>query len=300
MMINRSFHRTIRTLFIGSISLFAFFAQAQNIDPLALPPLTELVTDLSNVLEVTTLSWLNSQALAIETSTTAQIASVLFPHRNGHELFDIGMRLFRESGIGQADKNNGLLLLIATDEKKLRIIVGYGLEGTFPDIRVSDLIESTLRPFVNDGNREGAITSYHTAIQERLDQEWIIPWEPEIEYGFTMRDIAFFVIWWLITFGSFRAIRKKKQFSKFWLTPLVPFWWLFLLIMFGLPGIVGAFFGYFFWVVGGVIGDPSVSGKWGGFTPRWGGRGGGWGWSFGGGGFWWFGGWSSGWWWAGD
>lgn len=84
----------------------------------------------------------------IQTETSAQIASALFPHRNGNELFDIAMRWFRESGIGQQGLNNGMLLVIATEEKKLRIVTGHGLEGLFPDIRIRMLIEEKLRPLV--------------------------------------------------------------------------------------------------------------------------------------------------------
>jgi uncharacterized protein len=53
---------------------------------------------------------------------------VLFPHRQGNELIDIGMNIFNTNGIGQKHKDNGLLLLISTDEKRIRIVVGYGLE----------------------------------------------------------------------------------------------------------------------------------------------------------------------------
>ena len=86
-------------------------------------------------------------------------------------MYDIGIRLFRESGIGQKEKSNGMLLLIATDEKKLRIMVGYGLEGTFPDIWARTLIESQLRPAVNNGEREKALRLYLEAANQRLIQE---------------------------------------------------------------------------------------------------------------------------------
>ena len=126
------------------------FAQENFPDPLTLPPLTQLVTDYSNVFDTNTLSGLNEKALTLEKQTSAQVAAVLFPHREGNELFDIGMRLFRKSRIGQEGKNNGVLLLIATEEKKLRIVVWYGLEWAVPDIVASQLIEQTLRPLVNE------------------------------------------------------------------------------------------------------------------------------------------------------
>lgn len=285
-------------------SLFVFLACVQifssvpsfwqtTVDPLTLPQLTALVTDYSNVLDWLTLSWLNNDAFIIEQATSAQIASVLFPNRNGNELFDIGMRLFRESGIGQADKNNWLLLLIATEEKKLRIIVGYWLEWVFPDIRVRDLIESQLRPAINEEQRATAITLYHQAIQSRLLEDWWSEtWVQAENYTPTIRDVLFFFIWSFITFLSFRLLREKKTSLTTQIWPLFPFIGLFLLILLSLPGILGAFFWYFLWIIFGLLAYPGVWGNKGNFTPRW------WGnsfwWGFGGGGFWWFWGWSSG------
>ena len=63
-----------------------------------------------------------------DTETTVQSVVYLFPHRQGRELLDIGLEIFNENGIGQKDTNNGLLLIVATKEKKLRIITGKGME----------------------------------------------------------------------------------------------------------------------------------------------------------------------------
>ena len=66
-------------------------------DPLQFPPLNALVTDYSNVLDTNTLQTLNTQAFTIQQETQAQIASLLFPNRNGNELYDIGLKIARES-----------------------------------------------------------------------------------------------------------------------------------------------------------------------------------------------------------
>lgn len=70
------------------------------------------------------------------------------------------MRLFSRTGIGQKGTNNGILLAIATDEKKIRIVTGYGLEGDIPDVLASDFIETTIRPNVNSGNYTQAIRGF--------------------------------------------------------------------------------------------------------------------------------------------
>jgi uncharacterized protein len=90
-----------------------------------LPKLNQFVTDFSNVLSANQISELSALAKDYETKTTNQLVTVLIPNRNGFELFDIGMNIFNTNQIGQKDVNNGLLLVISTEEKKIRIVVGY-------------------------------------------------------------------------------------------------------------------------------------------------------------------------------
>lgn len=265
------------------------FAQENFPDPLTLPPLTQLVTDYSNVFDTNTLSGLNEKALTLEKQTSAQVAAVLFPHRQGNELFDIGMRLFRESGIGQEGKNNGILLLIATDEKKLRIIVGYGLEGTVPDIAASNLIENTLRPLVDEWRRAEAIEAYDDGIGVLLAGEWTSE-SPTNQYQSSPWDSLTFLIWFVLMIRSFSQIKKKKATKQVKRWPVRLFGALLLIIILSLPGLLGAFFGY---IAGLFIGifmfaphTPWMGGIWFG---GWG-RGSGW---FGWGGFGGFGGGSS-------
>lgn len=133
-------------------SLFGFtYAQGQ-VDPMNLPQLTLRVNDFSDVLTTSQSDELNTVAKDYETQTSSQLVTVLFPNRNGNELIDIGMKVFTDNGIGQKDINNGLLLLISTEEKKIRIVVGYGLEGAYPDLMASQVIENDIRPLVNSGD----------------------------------------------------------------------------------------------------------------------------------------------------
>lgn len=147
------------------VCLFPFVVQAQSVDPMKLPPITQYVNDFSNTLDSATLSGLNAEAKNYETKTTNQMVVVLFPNRNGRELADIGLKIFRDNKIGQAKKNNGVLLLIATGEKKIRIVTGYGLEGDIPDVLASDIIEKNVRPAVNDGKMADAIRGFFTRVQ---------------------------------------------------------------------------------------------------------------------------------------
>lgn len=124
------------------------FAQ-DTIEMMDPPALTDYVTDFSNVLDSDTLNALNSRAALYEQEHGPQIVTVLFPHRQGYDLFSIALNIFNSNGIGSAEKNDGLLLVIATEEKKIRIMVGYGLESQIPDLLASDIIEKDVRPLVN-------------------------------------------------------------------------------------------------------------------------------------------------------
>ncbi|EKD30085.1 MAG: hypothetical protein ACD_78C00160G0001, partial [uncultured bacterium (gcode 4)] len=104
-----------------------FAVSGTDINPMNLPKLTEYVEDFSNTLSPADLTSLRQTSRDYEMKTTNQMVVVLIPNRNGNELFDIGMGIFKSNQIGQKGKDNGVLLVIATEEKKIRIVTGYGL-----------------------------------------------------------------------------------------------------------------------------------------------------------------------------
>ncbi len=128
---------------------------------MTLPKLTQRVTDYSAVLSLSQTAELNTIAREYENKTSNQLVVVLFPHRWGNEMIDVGMKLFTDNAIGQTKKNNGLLLIISTREKKIRIVVGYGLEGAYPDAIANRIIEEHIRPLVNSGDFAGAVKVFY-------------------------------------------------------------------------------------------------------------------------------------------
>ncbi len=81
------------------------------------------MNDYAGVLSQEESKTLNQLAEAAEKATKHQIVTVLFPHRAGNELFDIALKAFNENEIGDKERDDGLLLVIATEEKKIRIMV---------------------------------------------------------------------------------------------------------------------------------------------------------------------------------
>ena len=120
-------------------------------DVLALPSLNKHVTDYSGVLSSEQAELLSAKFAEHENTTTEQVLTVLIPHRQWHELLEIGLKLFNENGIGQKDLNNGLLLIVSTEEKKLRIITGKGMEIKYSEMVCREIVEKQLRPLLDAG-----------------------------------------------------------------------------------------------------------------------------------------------------
>lgn len=152
-----------------------FVSAQEQINPMEFPKLTQQVSDFSTTLTTSQLDEVNVAAKNYEDETSNQLFVVLFPHRQGNELIDIGMKIFEDSEIWQKGKDNGLLLLISTEEKKIRIIVWYGLEWVYPDLIASQIIENDIRPLVNSDDFYDAVKIFY----ERSEQ--VIAWEYTVD-----------------------------------------------------------------------------------------------------------------------
>ena len=127
------------------ITLFSYTnAASQNIIERSNPPV--LVTDLAGKLSPEQKKALEDKLVAIDDASSNQIAVVILPTLEGNPIEEYATKLFREWGIGNKKSRNGVLLLIAIQEKKIKIETGYGLEGALPDITCNSIIENDLQP----------------------------------------------------------------------------------------------------------------------------------------------------------
>jgi uncharacterized protein len=129
-----------------------------------LPPLTGRVVDLAEILSAATESGLSDKLAAHEAASTNQIVVVTLPDLQSYPIEDWGLALGRGWGIGQAGKDNGVLLIVAPNERELRIEVGYGLEGVLPDAIANAIIQNEIIPRFKDGDMEGGVTAGADAI----------------------------------------------------------------------------------------------------------------------------------------
>ncbi len=147
-------------LFFLQALLFANNAFAQNI--IAKPSPATLVTDLAGVLSPEQKQALENKLVAIDDSSSNQIAVVIIPSLDGYPKEEYATKLFRDWGIGNKKTNNGILLLIAVNDRQIRIEVGYGLEGAIPDITALNIIDNDIKPAFKAGN-------YYEGIDQATD-----------------------------------------------------------------------------------------------------------------------------------
>jgi uncharacterized protein len=110
------------------------------------------VTDYTGTLSPNEKGTLERKLADFERETTNQIAVLLIPSLQGESLEDYSIRLAEKWKIGQKGKNNGVILLIVKNDHKLRIEVGYGLEGALPDALSGSIIRNEIAPRFKTGH----------------------------------------------------------------------------------------------------------------------------------------------------
>ena len=135
-------------------------------EPVAMPALNARVTDLTNTLDATQRGRLEAQLAGIERTGKAQVAVLLLPTTQPEPIEAFGIRLAEAWKIGHKGADNGLIIIVAKNDRKMRIEVGYGLEGSIPDAIAKRIIAERMAPAFKQGDFFGGL---HAAI-EGLDQ----------------------------------------------------------------------------------------------------------------------------------
>jgi len=133
------------------------------------PALTGRVVDDAGLLSENIQQQLQQQLAQHEQETSNQVVVVTLSSLQGYAIDDYGYQLGRHWGIGQADRNNGVLLIVAPSEREVRIEVGYGLEGTLTDAGSHAIIEDIILPRFHDDDYEAGILQGVKAILGTLE-----------------------------------------------------------------------------------------------------------------------------------
>jgi uncharacterized protein len=132
------------------------------------PPLTGRVNDRAGLLSERDQRELEAALAQFETETTNQIVVATLESLQGLPIEDYGYQLGRHWGIGQAGKDNGALLIVAPEEREVRIEVGYGLEGELTDAQSRTIIETSILPHFRQGDFAAGVKAGVAAMIETL------------------------------------------------------------------------------------------------------------------------------------
>jgi uncharacterized protein len=130
------------------------------------------VNDYTGILSAQNTQDIEALCRQVESKTTAQIALVVVGTTKPLEIEQYAVELFQKWGIGQKDKDNGLLLLVAINDRKVRIETGYGLEGVIPDAIASNIIYGVIIPEFKQGQYEKGLIAAVLSIADIVAKEY--------------------------------------------------------------------------------------------------------------------------------
>jgi len=161
-----------RTLVIATLLLglaLAFGAPAQELAPI--PPLTARVTDLTGTLAAAQAAALEKSLAAFEQKKGSQIAVLLVPTTKPEAIEQYSIRVSEQWKIGRKGVDDGVIIVVAKNDHRLRIEVGYGLEGAIPDIKAKRVIREVMAPHFVDGDFYGGLQAGTQALITLIEGE---------------------------------------------------------------------------------------------------------------------------------
>ncbi|MDH5700539.1 MAG: TPM domain-containing protein, partial [Nitrospirota bacterium] len=157
---------------LGLLSIFFLASAGWSLD---IPPLTGRVVDRAHLLSPSAISSLNTALAAHESKTSNQVAVLTLASLEGHPLEELSHQVATVWALGKKGTDNGVLFLIAVQEKKVRIEVGYGLEGTLTDAKSSRIIRHEVVPRFRAGDFSGGIIAGTHAILGTIEGTYTNP-----------------------------------------------------------------------------------------------------------------------------
>ncbi|WP_374471775.1 YgcG family protein [Phenylobacterium sp.] len=240
------------------------------------PPLTGRVVDNADMLSAATEQKLTGELEQLEAQTGRQMVVATIPDLQGYEIEEYGYQLGRAWGIGQKGEDNGVVFLVAPAERKVRIEVGYGLEGVLTDALSNVILQQRVLPYFRQGQMEqGVVSGTEAVIQQlalpdeeakaRVAQAAAAPRPAQSDGGGGFALIFFlFIAFWVLSgiLGAFGRGRRRRRGSS-------GLWWLLPILMSGGGGRHrgggwggGGFGGGGFSGGGGSFGGGGSSGSW--------------------------------------
>lgn len=220
------------------------------------------INDYANILELETENLLNSSLENFKNTTGNEVVVLTINSLGGDFIEDYAAELFKEWGIGNKEKDTGVLLLISKEDKEMRIEVGYGLEPVLTDIETANIIREILIPAFQSNDFDGGVTSAIQKITEDISNGGdVVPLNnssrPAFNFGKILTNSFYPFLFLVMMLGSILGRSKS-----WWAGGLIGAVGGILIAIFS--GIVAGIIGVLILVPLGLIFDYIVSKKSGG------------------------------------
>lgn len=215
------------------------------------PYLGGRVNDMAGMIDDGAQTQLETALEQLETETGAQLVVLTVPNLEGAVLEDYAHEVASTWQLGRKDVDDGILVLVAREERRIRIEVGYGLEGAVPDVTAKRIIDGIMTPRFREGDFTGGITEATEALGGLIRGEAVeLPESGLISGGEPLLARIFTALIFFIVVGTFSitAVFGKGGQSWFLYLFLMPFYGTFPLVIFGKYGLL--------LLVGWIIGFP--------------------------------------------
>jgi uncharacterized protein len=176
----------------------------------AYPP--KLVNDFADILSAEQEQELERKLVSFDTSTSNQITIVTIANLGNYAtISDYAYDLGNEWGVGNAKKDNGIVVLVSMAERKSRIEVGRGLEGAVPDIIGAEIVRNVLKPAFREGNYYDGLSSTVDNLIQASKNEYVGEPQPDAEAGGSFLPFLFILLL-LFLFIYLMARRKRSPY----------------------------------------------------------------------------------------
>lgn len=165
-------YQAVRHKTFFSLILLILLVTVKQAVGLEVPPLSSRVNDYAGILSPVTVEQLESSLKTFEQEQSTQIAILTITSLEDDSLEEFSMRVAEEWKIGQQGKDNGAILLVSRNDRKIRIEVGYGLEGTLTDLVSGRIIRNVIVPHFKQGDFDKGIMAGTTAMMKSVEGEF--------------------------------------------------------------------------------------------------------------------------------
>lgn len=183
----------------------------KNIPKVHLQDKTRYVCNPAGILSAPACDEMDRMLYALEQQTGIETVVAAVPSIGSEDCFDFAHRLLNEWGVGKKEKNNGLVILLVTDQRCIQFYTGYGLEGDLPDATCKRIQTRDMIPYLKDGNWDAGMTAGIRAVCARLDGSMENDTEEEEDLSATG---IFLLCFGIIGIGLFTVILAMRAATK--------------------------------------------------------------------------------------